>query len=399
MKDFITHVGMDTDSHGFDIAIAEGFGSSNTELRSWGRIPADLDSLDKLIKQLTKKGYSHLRFVYEAGPSGYTIYRHLQAKGIECLVVAPSTIPVKGSERVKTNRRDAIKLARLDRAGDLTGIYVPEEEDEAMRDVVRARAAAVAAATRLKQQIKSLLMRHGVRYTGQEKGSWGTRYREWLRALKFEHVARTYVLHEWLVALDEAEARVARLTSQIEELLPQWRMREVVSALQGLRGVALVTAVGMVAEVGDLTRFSNPRQLMGYLGLVPSEHSTGERRRLGSITKTGNSQARRSLVESAWSYSRPPRVTKVLKERHTGLSTQVIEISWRAQVRLSSRYRRLVGRGKNTRQSVVAVARELCAFMWAIARAVKEEQPQQPQKGSKVTAAARVTAAGRVAAA
>jgi transposase len=196
------------------------------------------------------------------------------------------------------------------------------------------------------------------------------------------------VLHEWLVALDEAEARVQRLTRQIQELLPQWRLREFVSALQGLRGVALVTAVGMVAEVGDLTRFSNPRQLMGYLGLVPSEHSTGERRHLGSITKTGNSQARRSLVESAWSYSRPPRVTKVLKERHTGLSTQVIEISWRAQVRLSSRYRRLVGRGKSTRQAVVAVARELCAFMWAIAQAVKEEQ-----KGSKATAAGRVAAA------
>ncbi len=367
MKKFITHVGMDTDSRGFDIAIAEGFGSNNSEVRSWGRIPATLEAVDKLIKQLRKQGHTQLRFVYEAGPCGYGIYRHLQGReGIDCAVIAPSKIPQKPGERVKTNRRDALKLARLDRAGDLEAIYVPSEEDEAMRDLSRGRAAAVEAATRVKQQLKSLLLRHGIKYTGKGE-SWSSAYREWLRRVPLPHAAQAYVLAEGLVALDETEARVKRLTERICELLPEWRMQPVVAALQALRGVALVTAVEMVAEVGDLTRFSNPREVMAYLGLVPSEHSTGDKRRLGSITKTGNGHARRSLVESAWAYARPPRVTRALKQRQQGLSREVIEISWRAQVRLCGRYRRLSARGKNKNKIIVAVARELCAFMWAIA--------------------------------
>jgi transposase len=375
---------MDTDKRGYDIAIAEGFGSDNSEVRSWGRISSDLESLNKLVRQLRAKGHTRLRFVYEAGPSGYTIYRHLKAQGIECAVVAPSQIPVKPGERVKTNRRDAMKLARLDRSGDLTEVYVPEEQDEAMRDLSRGRGATVEAATRLKLQIKGLLLRHGLKYTGEGE-SWSRRYRDWLRRVRFAHPAQDYVLQEWLAALEEAEGRVERLTAQIRELLPGWRMREVVAALQALRGVAMVTAVEMVAEVGDLTRFKNPRELMAYLGLVPSEHSTGKKRRLGSITKSGNSHARRALVESAWAYSRAPRVTRALKERQKGLSKEVVEISWRAQVRLCSRYKRLTSeRGKSTRKAVVAVARELCAFMWAIARAVSENQ----QPGSRTTAAA-----------
>lgn len=379
MKKFITHVGMDTDSRGFDIAIAEGFGSNNSEVRSWGRIPATMEAVDKLIKQLRKQGHTQLRFVYEAGPCGYGIYRHLQGReGIACAVVAPSKIPQKSGERVKTNRRDALKLARLERAGELEAIYVPGEEDEAMRDLSRGRAAAVEAATRVKQQLKSLLLRHGIKYTGKGE-SWSGAYREWLRRLQLPHAAQAYVLAEGLVGLDEAEVRVKRLTERISELLPEWRMQAVVAALQALRGVAMVTAVEMVAEVGDLTRFSNPRELMGYLGLVPMENSTGEKRRQGSITKTGNGHARRSLVESAWAYSRPPRVTRALKQRQQGLPREVIEISWRAQVRLCGRYRRLSARGKNKKKIIVAVARELCAFMWAIAVA---------SSGQKVPAAA-----------
>lgn len=366
MKEFITHVGMDTDSRGFDIAIAEGFGSNHQEVRSLGRIPATLEAVDRLIKQLRKRGHTRLRFVYEAGPCGFGLYRHLKARGEECAVIAPSKIPRKPGERVKTNRRDAMKLARSDRSGDLEAIYVPSEEDEAMRDLSRSRAAAVEAATRVKQQLKSLLLRHGIKYTGKDK-SWSSSYREWLRGLQLAHEAQTYVLAEGLVALEEAEARVKRLTERMRELLPGWRMQPVVAGLQGLRGVAMVTAVEMVAEVGDLTRFSNPREVMGYLGLVPTEHSTGEKRRQGSITKTGNGHARRSLVESAWAYARPPRVTRALKQRQQGLSPEVIQISWRAQVRLCGRYRRLMARGKNKQKIIVAVARELCAFMWAIA--------------------------------
>jgi transposase len=374
MKKFITHIGMDTDSQGFDIAIAEGFGSNNHEVRSWGRIAATLTALDKLIKQLRKQGHQELRFVYEAGPCGYGIYRHLQGKeGIVCVVVAPSRIPRQPGERVKTNRRDARKLARLDRSGDLEAIYVPSEEDEAMRDLSRGRAAAVAAATRVKQQLKSLLLRHGIKYSGKGE-SWSSDYRQWLGGLQLAHEAQAYVLAEELVALEEAEARVRRLTERIKELLPAWRMQPVVAALQALRGVALVTAVEMVAEVGDLTRFSKPREVMGYLGLVPSEDSTGDKRRQGSITKTGNGHARRSLVESAWAYARPPRVTRALKQRQQGLSREIIEISWRAQVRLCGRYRRLSARGKNKKKIIIAVARELCAFMWAIALATANKQ-------------------------
>ncbi len=373
MKKFITHIGMDTDSRGFDIAIAEGFGSNNNEVRSWGRMPATLEAVDKLIKQLRKQGHTQLRFVYEAGPCGYGLYRHLKARGEECAVVAPSKIPRKPGERVKTNRRDACKLARLDRAGELEAVYVPTEEDEAMRDLSRGRTAAVEAATRVKQQLKSLLLRHGIKYTGKGE-SWSSAYREWLRRLQLPHAAQAYVLAEGLVALDEAEARVKRLTERISELLPEWRMQPVVAALQALRGVALVTAVEMVAEVGDLTRFGNPREVMGYLGLVPSEDSTGEKRRQGSITKTGNGNARRSLVESAWAYARPPRVTRALKQRQQGLAREVIEISWRAQVRLCGRYRRLSARGKNKKKIIVAIARELCAFMWAIAVAISDQK-------------------------
>ena len=375
MREFITHVGMDTDSRGFDIAIAEGFGSDNSEVRSLGRIPATMEAVDKLIKKLRKQGYKELRFVYEAGPCGFGLYRHLKARGEECAVIAPSKIPRKPGERVKTNRRDALKLARSDRSGDLDAIYVHSEEDEAMRDLSRGRAAAVEAATRVKQQLKSLLLRHGIKYTGTGE-SWSSAYREWLSRLKLPHEAQAYVLAEGLVALDESEARVKRMTERIKELLPVWRMEPVVAALQALRGVALISAVEMVAEVGDMTRFSNPRELMGYLGLVPSEHSTGDKRRQGSITKAGNGHARRSLVESAWAYSRQPKVTIKLKQRQRGLPQEVIDISWRAQVRLCGRYRRLMARGKNKQKIIIAVARELCAFMWAIAVATNNQSRQ-----------------------
>lgn len=375
MREFITHVGMDTDSRGFDIAIAEGFGSDAIGIRSLGRIPATLEAVDKLIKRLRKQGYKQLRFVYEAGPCGFGLYRHLKARGEECAVIAPSKMPRKAGERVKTNRRDALKLAQLDRTGDLEAIYVPAEEDEAMRDLSRGRASAVEAATRVKQQLKSLLLRHGIKYTGTGE-SWSKNYREWLRRLKLPHEAQAYVLAEGLVALDEAEARVNRMTERMKELLPVWRMQPVVAALQALRGVAMITAVEMMAEVGDLTRFRNPREVMAYLGLVPSEHSTGIKRRQGSITKTGNGHARRSLVESSWAYIRRPHVTRVLKQRQRGLPQEVIDISWRAQVRLCGRYRRLMARGKNKHKVIVAVARELCAFMWAIAVSVGRQSEQ-----------------------
>jgi len=377
MKEFITHVGIDTDSRGFDIALAEGFGSENKEVRSWGRIAATMEAVDKLIKKLRKMGHRRLRFVYEAGPCGYGLYRHLKARGEDCIVVAPSRIPQKPGERVKTNRRDACKLARLDRAGELEAVYVPDEADEAMRDLSRGRKCAVEAATRVKQQIKSLLLRQGIQYRGAGE-SWGSAYRQWVGQLQLPHAAQTYVLSEALVALEECEQRVQRLTERIRELLPSWRLQPVVAALQGLRGVAMITAVEMIAEVGDLTRFKNPRELMAYLGLVPTEDSSGEKRRLGSITKAGNRNARRSLVEAAWAYARRPQVSRALRQRQQGLSQEVREISWRAQVRLCGRYRKLSARGKQKHKIIVAIARELSAFMWAIAMSLSSEKQSAP---------------------
>ena len=324
-------------------------------------------ALDKVIRKLQSTART-LRVVYEAGPCGYAIYRHLSAKKIDCTVIAPSMTPKKSGVRVKTDRRDAISLARLHRAGELTPVYVPRQDDEAMRDLSRAREDAKRAETRARQQLQALLLRHDIRYTG--KSAWSAPHLRWLSNIKLPHPAQQVAFQEYVTAIDEAAQRVERLTKQITELLPSWRMAPVVEALQAMRGVALVTAVCMVAEVGDLTRFTNPRQLMAYLGLVPSEHSSGERRRQGAITKAGNSHVRRMLVESAWAYRLPARVAPIIQKRQEKVPKPVREIAWKAQLRLCARYRRLSGKGKTKQLIVTAIARELAAFMWAIAREV-----------------------------
>jgi transposase len=309
-----------------------------------------------------------LRVVYEAGPCGYAIYRDLTARQIDCTVIAPSLTPRKSGDHIKTVRRDAISLARLHRAGELTAVYVPRADDEAMRDLSRAREDAKRAETRARQQLQALLLRHDIRYTGRTP--WSAPHLRWLSQIKLAHPAQQITFQEYVTAIDEAAARVARLTSQIADLLPAWRMAPLVQALQAMRGVALITAVCMVAEVGDLTRFDNPRQLMADLGLVPSEHSSGGRRHLGAITKAGNSHVRRMLIESAWAYRLPARVTPIIQKRQEQLAKPVREIAWRAQLRLCARYRRLSARGKTKQLIVTAIARELAAFMWAIAREV-----------------------------
>ena len=323
--------------------------------------------MDKLIRKLLSLGRA-LRFVYEAGPCGYEIYRHLVHQGFNCTVVAPSLIPKKPGDRIKTDHRDAQMLARLYRAGELTPVYVPCTEDEAMRDLCRAREDARHAERKAKQQLGALLLRSGFRYSGAS--NWSLAHWRWLADIKMPHPAQQIALQEYIDAVRLSTERVHRIVTQIEELVPVWRIAPVAKALRGLRGVSLITATTLLAEIGDISRFDNPRQLMAYLGLVPSEHSSGERQRKGSITKTGNSHARRVLVEASWAYRFPARVSRSLLERQQGLPEMVKTISWKAQLRLGSRYRRMLAKGKDSRLAVTAIARESAVFVWNITRVV-----------------------------
>jgi len=362
MKQYSTFVGMDVHKDSIEIAIAQR--GRNGEVRHYGKIDGSLEALDKIVRKLVSKG-GPLHFVYEAGPCGYKIYRHLISKEHDCAVVAPSRIPKKSGDRIKNDRRDAYTLARLDRAGELTPVYVPSAEDEAIRDLTRAREDAKADEKKSKQRLLSFLLRNGFTYTG--KKNWSKAHIRWLSDIKMPHPSQQIVLQEYIDTITECSLRVHRLTEQIRQLMPQWHLFPVVEALQSLRGVSLIVAATTVAEVGDLKRFDNPTELMSYLGLVPSEHTTGGKVRRGSITKSGNGHVRRVLVEAAWAYRLPAKVSRVLLDRQKGLPKKVCEISWKAQVRLCSRYRRLWATGKPKQVIVTAIARELCAFMWAIA--------------------------------
>ena len=267
---------------------------------------------------------------------------------------------------MKTDRRDATALARLHRAGELTAIYVPREEDEAMRDLCRAREDAKHAQTRARQQLLSFLLRYDIRYPGGRR--WTGEHKKWLSELKMPNPAQYVTLHEYINTIEEATSRVERLTGQIRTLVKEWRFAPVVMALQAMRGISLIVSVTLVTEIGDFSRFSNPRQLMTYLGLVPSEHSTGPKRRLGGITKAGNTHARRALAEAAWAYRSPARLTRIIRDRQRNLPVEVCAIAWKAQLRLCARYRRLLMRGKLKPVVIIAIAREIAAFAWSIAR-------------------------------
>jgi transposase len=365
MKNSIIFVGLDVHKDSSDIALADD--GRNGEVRFYGTIGGDMDSLDKAIRKFRRSG-AELRFVYEAGPCGYEIYRHLTAQGFHCDVIAPSMTPKRSGDRIKTDRRDAVTLARLYRAGELTPVYVPREDDEAMRDLVRGREDAVNATRKARQHLSAFVLRHGFRYSGSK--AWSLAHLRWLADIKMPHPAQQITLQEYIHSVEESSERVGRLTEQILKLLPTWRMAPVVVALQALRGVAPVVASTMVVEIGDMRRFENPRQLMAYLGLVPSENWSGQTTKRGGITKTGNSHARRALIEAAQAYSFPARVSRALRKRQEGLSREIKEISWKAQVRLCGRFRKLQARGKNRNRTVTAIARELSCFMWAIAKEV-----------------------------
>jgi transposase len=320
-----------------------------------------------MIRKLQTSG-AELRFVYEAGPCGYEIYRHLQAQGFHCDVVAPSMVPKRSGDRIKTDRRDACNLARLYRAGELTAIYVPREDDEAMRDLVRGRQDAIHAQRKVRQQLGGFLLRHGFRYPG--KCVWTLAHRRWLAGVRMPHPAQQIMLQEYIHSVEECTQRVHRLTEQILQLMPDWRMHPLVGALQALRGVAPVVAATAVAEIGPMGRFEKPRQLMAYLGLVPSESSSGASVRRGAITKTGNGHARRALIEAAQAYRHPARISRVILKRQEAVPEPIRQIAWKAQLRLCARFRKLIARGKSRNRVVTAIARELSGFMWAIAKQV-----------------------------
>jgi transposase len=359
------YVGLDV--HKDSIAVAYVVQDHGAEVVSLGNIGTRQCDIDQLIRRLQSKS-PHLVLVYEAGPCGYWLYRYLTHKGHVCWVVAPSLIPKKPGDRVKTNRRDAIKLARLMRSGDLTPVYVPKVEDEAIRDLCRAREDAIGDLKTAKFRLKAFLLRQDIRYTG--RATWGPAHLRWLSEVVCPTPAQQIVFQEYVRAVTEHIERLQRLEQELHEHVNTWRLQPVVEALQSLRGVQFTVAVTLVAELGDLTRFDNPRQLMSYLGLIPSEYSSGDRRRQGGITKAGNTHARRVLIEGAWAYRYPAKVSRHLQLRLETLPKPLQDISWKAQVRLCQRYRRLIGRGKNPNQVVVAIARELSAFIWAIAREV-----------------------------
>ncbi|MFI0849098.1 IS110 family transposase [Mesorhizobium sp. IMUNJ 23232] len=356
-------VGIDVAKLRNAIAIADS--GREGEVRFFGEVDASDQSMRSVIQRIAGR-FDRVHFCYEAGPTGYGLYRLIRSLGHECMVVAPSLIPRKPGDRVKTNRRDALALARLLRAGELTAVWVPDEGHEAMRDLVRARAAAVETLRVHRQHVSAFMLKHGCVYP--RKKGWTMRYLRWLQEQPFDHPAHQIALQEMVEAVRVSKERVERLERVIEEFVPAWSLAPIVRALQTLRGVELIVAVTFATEVGDVQRFESPRQLMGYLGLVPGERSTGETVRRGGITKAGNGRVRHMLVESAWTYRHPPRVGAKKLYRLEQASPKVREIAWKAQTRLTTRYRMLSGRGKKTTVVCTAIARELVGFMWAVAR-------------------------------
>ena len=358
-------IGIDTSKLRNAVAIAEG--GRGGEVRFLGEFPATDAATRKLVAKLAAK-YDELTFCYEAGPTGYGLYRLIKNLGHECIVAAPSLIPKKPGERVKTNRRDALQLAKLSRAGELTVVWVPDQRHEAMRDLSRARQAAYKDLQGKRQQISSLMLRLGRIYP--RKKTWGPAHMNWLMVQKLEHPEQRMAFEELLQGVRQESERIERLEQAIREAVPDWSLTEMVTAVQAMRGFDLIAAVGVMAETGDLSRFQKPREFMGYLGVVPSESSTGDRVKRGGITKAGNSRARRILVEAAWAYRHPARVGREKQAKVAAAPRRVREIAWKAQTRLCRRFRSLERKGKRRTVVATAVARELAAFLWAISREV-----------------------------
>ena len=364
-KHRLAFVAFDSAKDKHAVAIADD--GRDGEVRYLGEIDNSPDAVRKLVAKLSRQ-YQLLHFCYEAGPTGYGLHRQLTELGHVCDVIAPTMIPKRSGDRVKTNRRDSVTLVKLLRAGELRAIWVPDGVHEAVRDLTRARETAMVDLKTKRQQLLSFLLRHGRSFPGGKH--WTKMHERWLAKQTFAHPAQQIVFQDQLEAITTAQARLAALEQQLREIVPSWTMAPVVAAYQALRGVSFLVAITFAAEVGDVRRFATPQQLMAFLGLVPSERTTGDTVRRGSITKTGNHRARRVLIEGAWTYRFSARVGETLRTRLKDLPLSVRAIAWKAQLRLCARYRRLIARGKKTPVATTAIARELAAFLWAIAQQV-----------------------------
>jgi transposase len=356
----VRFVGLDVHADSIAIAVAE---PGRSEPGVLGVIPNDIALLLKKLRRIGR-----VKCCYEAGPTGFGLQRALSAEGIDCIIVAPSLVPARAGDRVKTDRRDATRLARFLRSGDLTEVHVPDAATEAMRDLERARDDAKKAERVARHHLAKFLLRHGRRYAGAGKKAWTVKHLDWVRTQRFEHEPQQRVLEDYLRMVEDQGERVERLTTAIVELVETWSLKPLVKGLQALRGISIISATTLAAELSDLARFEAAPKLMGYLGLVPSEYSSGEGRKQGRITRTGNGHARRILVEAAWAYRFRPRQSRAITARSADVSPEIRRIAWRAQERLCAKYRKLTARGKNKNKTTAAVARELAGFVWAIAR-------------------------------
>ena len=359
-------VGIDTSKLRHAVAIADG--GRTGEVRFLGEIENTAAATAKLVRKLAAK-YERVTFCYEAGPTGYGLHRQIKSLGHECVVVAPSLIPKRPGDKVKTNRRDAVGLARLLRANELTPVWVPDGRHEAMRDLTRARETAMLELRSKRQQVSALLLRQGRSYP-ESKKTWSKAHTSWLASQKFDYPEQRLVFEEMMLALRQAQERLERLEQAIRAAVPDWSLAEVVTGLMAMRGLDLISAATFLAEIGDLSRFQTSQQLMAYLGLVPSEESSGDTIKRGSITKAGNRRARRMLVECSWSYQHPPRVGIVKQHKVDAAPPAVREIAWKAQCRLYRRYRALIRKGKLKTVAITAIARELAGFLWAVSRQI-----------------------------
>jgi len=366
-NDSIIFIGLDTHKEFTEVVYCSDQRAS--ALNHLGRISSAKASFVKLARRLQSKyPNATLHFVYEAGPCGYWIYRLLTSLGHCCYVVAPSLIPKKPGKRIKTDKRDAEDLARLLRSGDIDPIYVPEPEDESVRDLSRARERTMHDLNDARYQLKALLLRNNINYSG--KANWSLKHLRWLTELILPHPAQQFVLQEMIQTISERIGRLKRLDNELTHQVKLWRYYPIVKAIQAMRGIRLLIATSVIVELGDLNRFDSPRKLMSYVGLTPSEHSSGGTRKLGSITKCGNGRARRLLIEAAHCYRYPAKVSTDLQVRQEGLPKEVIDQAWKAQARLCRRYQRLLKRGKPYNVIVTAIAREIIAYIWSISKEV-----------------------------